>query len=83
MKVIDFIPELIEKLTAQLISDEARWGNTWLKRTRLGQEDRTIKEFRDYFDQYENAGVPLPWLKIIGNAFICLIREWHPEFWPE
>jgi hypothetical protein len=83
MKVTDFIPEFIEALTAQLISDETRWGDTWLIRTRAGQEERTIASFNNYFDQYLNAGVPVPWLKIIGNALICWLREQHEELWAE
>jgi len=83
MKIADFIPEFVEMLKKQLEADDYRWGDTWLHRTRKGQEDRTIKTFRDYFDQYERAGVPMPWLKIIGNALICWIRENHPEIWKE
>jgi hypothetical protein len=81
MKLWEYIPELEKAFVEQLKSDDARWGDTWLKRTRTGQEERTIKTFNDYFDQYEKGGVPIPWLKIIGNAFICWIRENHPEIW--
>lgn len=81
MKVTDFIPEFVEALTKQLNEDDARWGDTWLKRTTEGQDDRTIKKFNDYFDQYKNAGTPLPYMKIIGNALICWIRTKHPEIW--
>jgi hypothetical protein len=27
----------------------------------------------------KNAGVPIPWLKIIGEAHIAMVREDHPE----
>ncbi len=83
MKLWDFLPELTTELEKQLREDEERWGDTWLKRTRKGQTERTIKTFRDYFDQYEEAGVPVPWLKIIGNSLICWIRERHSEIWKE
>jgi hypothetical protein len=82
-RVLDFLPEFVSALTNQLESDEKRWGNTFIARTKLGQEERTQKTFNDYFDQYNNAGVPVPWLKIVGNAMICWIREEHPELWPE
>jgi hypothetical protein len=80
-KVWDFMNEFVTALQAQLESDDARWGNTWLNRTREGQEERTIVEFNNYFDKYINAGEPIPWLKIVGNAMICWIREQHPEMW--
>ena len=81
MKVTDFLPELTEALTQQLNEDFQHWGDTWLKRPKLGQEERTIAKFNDYFDQYREKNVPIPWLKIIGNALICWIREQHPEIW--
>jgi hypothetical protein len=80
-KVTDFLPEFVKVLTKQLEEDEKRWGDTWLHRTREGQEERTIKSFNDKFDQYLNAGIPIPWLKMIGDSLICWIRENHPELW--
>ena len=77
----DFIDEFIIALKAQLESDEERWGDTWLKRTRAGQEERTIKSFNDKFDQYINGGVPIPTLKMVGDMYINWIRENHPELW--
>lgn len=79
----NFVPEFAKALEEQLKSDEKRWGATWLKRQREGQEERTIKKFNDYFDQYEQVGAPLPWLKIAGNALICWLREERPELWEE
>lgn len=79
LQLSDFIPEFIDKLIDQLKLDHNRWGNTWLKRTKNGQEDRTRKCFDNYFDQFEFADVPVPWLKIVGNALICWIRDNHPE----
>lgn len=81
MKVWDFLPEFVKALEAQLQDDDKRWGDTWLSRTREGQEERTEVTFRGYFDQYKHAGVPVPWLKIAGGALICWIRENHPELW--
>jgi hypothetical protein len=79
--VWDFMNEFSDALKEQLETDEKRWGDTWLERTRLGQEDRTICEFNDYFDQWKNTNTPISWLKVVGNAMICWIREEHPELW--
>ena len=83
-KLWEFLPEFVGALEAQLKADNARWGNTWLERTRKGQTERTWQTFKDYFDQYEFTGTPVPWMKVIGGAFICWMRETgHPEMWQE
>ena len=58
MKLWNVLPEFMKALEQQLIEDDAKWGNTWLKRTRKGQEERTISTFNNYFDKYLNAGKP-------------------------
>lgn len=77
--LVDFLPEIIEKVTAQLVDDQARWGDTWKRRPVEGQELRTQARYDDYFDQFKNTGQPVPWTKIIGGAIICMVREAHPE----
>ena len=77
--VYDFVDEFAEALKQQLIEDEKQWGDTWLHRVALGHEARTEAQFADYFDQYRNADIPVPWLKIAGGALICWIRDNHPE----
>ena len=81
MHVYDFLPEFIDVLKAQLVEDEKRWGDTWLQRTHAGQDDRLAKSLRDYCDEFQYDDVPLPLLKIAGNALINWIRNTHPEFW--
>lgn len=83
MHVWDFLPQFVESLTKHLEDDEERWGDTWLHRTRKGQEERTIKSINDKFDQYLNGGQPIPWLNIAGESLIAWIRENHPEIWKE
>lgn len=84
MNAWEFVPEFAKELEKQLRDDGARWGDTWLKRTRKGQEARTRNTFNDYFDQFEQGGTPVPWLKIAGNALICWIRDTaKPELWEE
>lgn len=73
--LIDYLPEFTEALKEQLVKDQFRWGGTWKGRPIKGQEMRTKARFDDYFAQFENAGTPIPWLKIICGAFICWVRE--------
>jgi hypothetical protein len=82
-KVYDFLDEFVAAFRKQLESDQERWGNTFLKRTRNGQEERTIRQFNDRFDKYLNGNQPIPWMKIAGDAYIAWVREQHPEIWPE
>lgn len=77
--VVDFLDEFITALRRQLKADAMRWGNTWFNRTKEGQEKRTRARYNDYFDRFEHGSVPVPWLKIVGGALICWIREQHPE----
>lgn len=83
-KIWECVPEFSKALAEHLENkDDPRWGDTWLKRTREGQEQRTINNFRDKFDKYLNGSQPIDWLAIAGDALICWYREQHPEIWPK
>ena len=82
LRVIDYLDEFVAALKAQLVEDEKRWGDTWLKRTRKGQTARMIPWLNDCFDRHEHGGVPVPWLRVAGGALINWIREEHPELSP-
>lgn len=73
--LVDYLPSFIEALKNQLADDYERWGDTWKSRPREGQELRVKARFDDYFDQFEFANIPVPWLKIVGEAMICWVRE--------
>jgi len=83
MNTWDFLEEFEFVFRTQLTEDTKRWGDTWLKRPRKGQEVRTIENYRNKFDKFLNAGEPIDWMKIIGDAYICWVRERHPEIWKE
>lgn len=77
--LLDFLPEIVERITEQVKADQIRWGDTWKHRPIEGQEDRTFARYDDYYDQFLFGGVPIPWEKIIGGAIVCMVREAHPE----
>ena len=81
-KLSDFREEFLAEFFAQQDSDELRWGDTWLHRTREGQEERVFERYRDYLDQFRYAGKPIPWMKVVGEAYIAWVRENHPELFP-
>ena len=83
MKTWDFLQEFSDALKNQLEQDDKRWGDTWLQRTPEGQEIRIEEDIKTYFDQFRNAGVPVPWLMVAGLALIAWVRENHPEIWEE
>lgn len=74
-RLIEYVPDFVDDLKGQLEKDNVRWGNTWQQRPREGQELRVKARFDDYFDQFVNAGMPVPWLKIAGEALIAWVRE--------
>lgn len=73
--LLEYLPDFMKALESQLTEDQKRWGDTWTKRSKEGQEMRTREVYDNYFDQFENAGIPIPWLKIVGGALICWVRE--------
>lgn len=73
--LIDYLPEFTEAMREQIAYDEVRWGNTWQQRPIEGQELRIKARYDDYFDQFKNAGNPVPWLKIACEALIAWVRE--------
>jgi hypothetical protein len=82
-KLIDFLQEFVAALSEQLIDDDRRWGDVWLHRTREGQEARIFETFDKYYDDYQENGTPIPWLKVAGNALIAWVREQHPDLFPK
>ena len=83
MNTYDFVKEFSEALEEQLKSDAKRYGNTWLQRFPDGQEARIWERLQTYFDQYKNADVAIPWLKIAGLALIAWVRDNHPELFEQ
>lgn len=77
--LLQFLDEFCKQLREQLLDDDARWGETWRHRTREGQEQRIQDDYNNYFDQFNHAEVPVPWLKVVGNAYIAWVRESHPD----
>lgn len=73
----DYLPEFMEALKTQLEDDFKRWGDVWKYRTRSGQEERIFARYAEYYNDYQFRGVPIPWLKIVGEALIAWVREQH------
>jgi hypothetical protein len=80
MGLLEYLPEFVKAFTEQITSDNLRWGQTWRKRPRLGQVERMWARLADYKDQFDNAGTPIPWLKIVGEAFIGWVRDNYPDY---
>lgn len=75
----DYFPEFIEALGKRLSEDKRRWGDTWKHRSFEGQDDRMYDDMMRYLDQYKHGKQEMPYLKIIGNAFIHWVREYEKE----
>ena len=79
-KVVDYLPAFTVALVQQLMEDEERWGDEWLRRPRLSQKSRIFKRIREYYDVcYDLPTVPMPWTKIAGLALIGWIRDNYTE----
>jgi hypothetical protein len=82
LKDIDLINELGQTfcdVEDQLSDDEKRWGDTWKERglvyNGMNQETRWFLKMQDYYNDFVENGVPIPWSKIMGEAHIALVRE--------
>ena len=90
ISLVDFLPEFFQAFTEQITEDQERWGNVWLRRPILenkdyqGQNDRVYQRFDDYWEYLEIGAIDdIPWMKVIGNAFIAWVRLQHPELFPD
>lgn len=75
VNLIDELDYTFVDVENQLIRDEIRYGSTWKERGIVNQEQRFIAKMNEYFDDYRNNNKPIPWVKIIGEAHIALVRE--------
>jgi hypothetical protein len=79
VNLIDEIRRTAEDLEIQLWEDEKRYGDTWKERglvwKGMNQETRFFYKMQEYFEDFVQQGVPMPWTKILGEAHICLVRE--------
>ena len=78
-KLKNYLPDFMEALEERLDTDDKKWGDTWKHRPRDGQNDRLYLEFERYWDQYDYGHQDVPYLKMVGNLFICWVREYERE----
>jgi hypothetical protein len=85
MKLLDYYLYFIRDLREQLEADEKRWGDEWKRHPIEGsvnwphQNDRVMKRIEQYYKDWKYNDVPIPWLKVCGNAFIAWVRERDPD----
>jgi len=79
VNLIDELETTFDEVKEQLIRDEKRYGNTWKERglvfTGQSQEERFFQKISDYMYNFRELGVPINWLKVLGEAHIAWVRE--------
>jgi len=79
VNLIDELQRTFDDVETQLIGDEKRHGDTWKIRgliyNGMSQEDRFFQKMEEYYLDYCENGTLIPWLKVIGEAHIALIRQ--------
>lgn len=75
----DELPETFSDVHDQLHNDELRYGDTWKERGLVwngqSQEQRWFLKMQEYYQDYIEEGIPIPWTKVIGEAHIAMVRE--------
>jgi len=71
----EYFSEFSHELECQIIEDNKRWGDTWIKRGKEGQEDRFFDYVSQKLYEFEVENKPFPWLKVAGEAMIGYVRE--------
>ena len=59
-KTWDYLQEFSDALKDRLEKDDKIWGDTWLQLIPEGVEGRIEEHIKSYFDQWRNAGNPIP-----------------------
>lgn len=79
---VNLIEELFDtfaEVRHQLIEDQKRYGDTWKERglvwKKMNQETRWFYKMQEYYEDFVNEAVPIPWDKVIGEAHIAKVRE--------
>lgn len=79
VNLLDELRETMEDVEIQLFEDEKRWGDTWKERglvhNNQSQEERFYSKIQEYYADWRDMDIPIPWTKIIGEAHIALVRE--------
>lgn len=79
VNLLDELRETMEDVEIQLFEDEKRYGDTWKERGLMHnnqpQEERWFYKMQDYFQDFMERDIPIPWTKVIGEAHIALVRE--------
>ncbi len=79
VNLVDELDNTFIELESQLINDQIRWGDTWKERGLVWngqtQEDRFFQKIQQYYDDYHENGIAMPWLKILGEAHIARVKQ--------
>jgi hypothetical protein len=79
VNLIDELWETNQDVEMQLTDDGIRYGDTWKERGLVyngqSQEERFFAKIQSYMNDFRENGTKFPWLKVIGEAHIALVRE--------
>jgi len=79
VNLLDELRETMEDVEIQLHDDEKRYGDTWkecgLVYNGMNQETRWFYKMQNYFQDFMDFGIPIPWDKVIAEAHIAKVRE--------
>jgi len=82
LKNIDLVDEVNETyvdMMDRLLEKEKKYGNLWKERglvfNNKDQETRWFEKIKEYYIDFLENGTPMPWVDILNETHICLVRE--------
>ncbi len=85
LSLLYYIWEFFRAFYEQIQEDDLRWGDEWKRRPIHKnrewphQNQRVFERIEEYYMDWVEKDIPIPWLKVCGNAFIAWVREKYPD----
>lgn len=77
--LLKYFDQFSGEFRQELTRGDERWGTEYLTRNRKGQSSRIMLRTTEYFLDFVENKNPMPWLSVVGNAYIAWLRNRHPE----
>jgi len=79
INLVDEVNETYVDMMDRLLEKEKKYGDLWKERGLVfngkDQETRWFEKIKEYYINFLENGTPMPWVDILNETHICLVRE--------